>query len=261
MREAGRGQRLSSPPVRLIVLGSSGTYPAPGNPASGYAVATSSVSLLLDLGPGAYLASVAAGITPDAVVLTHVHPDHCVDLFPLFASIRFGHSHRWGLPVIVPPGLVDRVAGFLGAGDGHDLHQVFAFDEVVPGDERTVGDLRLRFGAATHPVPALVVSVDQAGRRVVYSGDTGPGGDLPAMAAGCDLLLCEATFQGVPPSDRYPFHLFAAEAGAIAAESRAGRLLVTHLAPSLDPEVSVAEAAAAFHGPVSHAAPGMEVEV
>ncbi|OFW65151.1 MAG: hypothetical protein A2135_03305 [Actinobacteria bacterium RBG_16_67_15] len=247
--------------MRLTVLGSNGTYPTPGFPASGYAVRTADTTVFLDLGPGTYVASVAAGLVPDAIVLTHVHADHCADLFPLFAALRYGHPHRWGLPVIVPAGLVDRVAAFLGADDDHDLHSVFAFDELAPGARRQVGDLRLLFGAATHPVPALVVAVGDGERSLTYSGDTGPGGDLPELATGCDLLLCEATMQGSRVANRYPYHLTAAEAGGIAADAAAGRLLLTHLAPTLDPSVSVAEAAAVFNGSVDRAVPGMEVEV
>ena len=245
----------------LTVLGSSGTYPTPGNPASGYVVSTPTATLLLDLGPGVFAASAAAGIVPSAVVLTHVHPDHCADVFALFGSIRFGDRNRWGLPVMAPPGLVDRVAAFLGVDDTHDLYRVFAFDEVGPGDERAVGNLEIRFGAATHPVPALVVSVDDGRRRLVYSGDTGPGGDLPHLAKGSDLLVCEATLQGEVSVSRYPFHLFAVEAAGIARDAGVGRLLLTHLGPTLDPTVSVAEAVAVYHGPVDHAVPGMEVEV
>jgi len=252
---------LHSLAVRLTVLGSNGTYPTPGRPASGYVVATDSTAVLLDLGPGTFVASVAGGVVPEAVVITHVHPDHCADVFPLFSWLRFAHPERWGLPVFVPGGLVDRVAAFLGADDSHDLHRVFAFDEVGAGDERRVGDLILSFGAATHPVPALVVAVGDGTATLVYSGDTGPGGDLAALAVGCDLLLCEATLQGEPGPGRYPYHLAAVEAGRIARDAGARRLVVTHVAPNLDPQVSVAEATAVFEGPVDHAAPGMEVEL
>ena len=247
--------------MRLTVLGSNGTYPTPGHPASGYAVSTPTTTVLLDLGPGVFVASVAAGLVPDAVVLTHVHPDHCSDVFALLAALRFGDPARWGLPVMVPAGLVERAAAFLGAGDTHDLYRVFAFDEVTPGDLRVVGDLSVRFGAATHPVPALVVSIDDGRRRLVYSGDTGPGGDLAALAKGCDLLLCEATLQGALGKDRYPYHLSALEAGAIARAAGVGRLLVTHLSPTLDAAVSMSEAGHEFDGSLDLAVPGMEVEL
>ena len=94
----------------------------------------------------------------------------------------------------------------------------------------------------------------------MYSGDTGPDGDLAAMASGADLLLCEATWQGDPPDDRYPYHLYASEAGGIARDAGVGMLVVTHVAPTLDPAVSVVEAGAVFDGPVSHAEPGTTIE-
>jgi ribonuclease BN (tRNA processing enzyme) len=108
-------------------------------------------------------------------------------------------------------------------------------------------------------VPALVVAVTAGERRLVYSGDTGPGGDLAAAAAGADLLLCEATYQGTPGPDAYPYHLWASQAGSIARDAGVARLVVTHVAPALDPGVSVEEARRVFRGPVAWAAPGMEV--
>ena len=105
------------------------------------------------------------------------------------------------------------------------------------------------------------MSLAAEGRRLVYSADTGPGGDLAALAAGADLLLCEASLASGPGPQSWPYHLSAAEAGALAREAGVGRLLLTHLAPMLDPARSVAEAAEAFGGPVEWAAPGMEVQV
>ncbi len=110
-------------------------------------------------------------------------------------------------------------------------------------------------------MPTLAVSLAAEGRRLVYSADTGPGGGLPALAAGADLLLCEATLEGGLGGGAWPYHLSAAGAGALAREAGVGRLLLTHLAPMLDPARSIAEAAEAFGGPVEWAAPGMEVEV
>jgi ribonuclease BN (tRNA processing enzyme) len=194
-------------------------------------------------------------------VLSHLHPDHCTDVFSLFNLLRMGPEPRSGLPAFGPEGLAAGLAGFLGAGEDHSFHRVFLWQTVGAGSRIELGGLEMSFGMADHQVPTLVVALTGAGRRLVYSADTGPGGDLAAMAAGADLLLCEATFQGEQGAAGWPYHLSAAGAGAIARQAGAARLLVTHLGPILDPDRSVAEAAAAFGGPVEWAAPGLEVEV
>ncbi|MEX1208597.1 MAG: MBL fold metallo-hydrolase [Acidimicrobiia bacterium] len=247
--------------MRLSVLGSNGTYPTAGRPASGYLITAAGTTLALDLGPGVFMALVEKTARPDAVVLSHGHPDHCADLFALFNSLRFGDPSGWGVPVWAPLGLAERFAGFLGVGRDHPLFSVFTFEAVGPGDRRRVGSIEVEFGTAVHSVPALVTAVVADGRRLVYSGDTGPGGDLEHLAERCDLLLVEASMQGEPGAGRYPFHLFAYEAGEVATRAGVRRLIVTHLAPTLDPQVSVREAAARFDGPVDHAVPGMEVEL
>lgn len=247
--------------MRLTVLGSNGTYPTPGRPASGYLVSSGTTTVWLDAGPGT-LAAVMAGRgldVVDALVLSHVHPDHCTDVFSLLNVFRF--DSRRGLPVLAPPGVADRVAGFLDADQDHDLHDVFDFVVVRPGDHLRIGGLTLDFGRAAHPVPAVVTRVSDGTRSMVYSGDTGPDGDLVALAGGADVLLCEATLQGTIPDDRYPYHLYAVEAGQAATTAGVGRLIVTHVAPTLDPGVSVREAAAAFDGPVEHATSGKEIEL
>jgi ribonuclease BN (tRNA processing enzyme) len=247
--------------VRLTVLGSNGTYPTPGRPASGYLVTSGGTTVMLDCGPGTFTALLEREVMPDAIVLTHRHGDHCLDVLPLFNHLRFDRPDVSGVPVLAPRGVYGRLAEFAGAGPGHSFHDVFESRSIEPGDEVSLGSLVVSFGAAVHPVPAVVVSVSDGERRLVYSGDTGPGGDLLEIAAGADLLLCEATHQGSIPTDRYEYHLFAVEAGRVARQADVGRLLVTHVAPTLDPAVSLAEAASTFDGPVDHAAPGLEVEV
>jgi ribonuclease BN (tRNA processing enzyme) len=247
--------------MRLRVLGSNGTYPTPGRPASGYLVDHEGTAVMLDCGP-ATLGALQALMPParlSAVVISHGHGDHCIDLFPLFNVLRFGPDPVAGLPVYAPEGFASRFAAFLGAGPDHDLFRILDFRAAAAGTAARVGSLSLAFGEAVHPVPAVTTAVEAGGRRLVYSGDTGAGGGLGRFAAGADVLLCEATTQGEPGG--YPYHLAAVEAGAVAAAARVGRLLVTHVAPLLDPEVSVREAATAFDGPVSWAAPGMEVQI
>ena len=249
--------------MRLRVLGSNGTYPTPGHPCSGYLVESGDTVVMLDAGPGTVAALQEAGAAGrlSAVALTHAHPDHCADVFSLYHLMRLGPEPRTGLPAFAPEGLAAAFAQFLAADEDHAFHRVFEWRTVAPGDTVTLGGLEIAFGLGVHQVPTLVVSLVAGGRKFVYSADTGPGGDLAAMASGADLLLCEATLPGEGAAAGWPYHLSAAGAGALAQAAGVGRLLLTHLNPTLDPERSVAEAAAAFAGPVEWAAPGLEVQV
>ena len=249
--------------MRLRVLGSNGTYPTPGRPCSGYLVESGGTVVMLDAGPGtlAALQEVGAAGRLSGLVLTHAHPDHCADVFSLFNLMRLGPEPRSGLPAFAPEGLAAGLARFLGAGEDHAFYRVFDWGTVGPGDTVRLGGLEIAFGLAEHQVLTLVVSLAADGRKFVYSADTGPGGDLAELASGADLLLCEATLPGEQGADAWPYHLSASGAGTLARAAGVGRLLLTHLNPMLDPELSVAEAAAAFAGPVQWAAPGLEVQV
>lgn len=222
-------------------------------------VTLGATSVVLDLGPGAFAALLDTGRIPTAVALTHGHPDHCVDVLALFNYLRFDVPGTRGVPLLAPEGVVDRLAAFVDAAPGHDFFKVFTPAVVRSGQSVTVGDLTVAVGPAAHPVPSVSFRVTGRGHSVVYTGDTGPCPDLVSFAAGADLLLCEATFQGAPAADRYPHHLYAAEAGALAVAAGVHALMVTHVAPRLDPEVSVAEAAAVFPGAVRHAEAGLEI--
>lgn len=260
---SARPRFLHSPFVRLRVLGSSGTYPTPGGPCSGYLVEAGATRVMLDAGPGtvAALQQAVPDLGLDGLVITHAHPDHCSDVFHLFNLLRFGPAPQQGLAVFAPEGVAGALAAFLGADGDHPFHRVLDWHSVSDAGTAQIGGLDLRFAATNHQVPTLAVSLESGGRRLVYSADTGPGGGLPALAAGADVLLCEATLPGGGPAETWPFHLSPEQAGALARAAGVRRLLLTHLAPMVDPVRSVAEAGAAFGGPVEWAAPGWEVGI
>ena len=247
----------------LTVLGSAGGSPTRTNPASGYLLETAGMSFWLDAGTGTFM-ELARLVDPgslDGVVISHIHVDHCTDLFGLYGYLGFGPSGTIPVPVLLPPGAADHLAAFARAGEEHVFHMVLDFVDVDAGSTVKIDDVSIRFGEAVHPVPALVTRFDTPDGSIVYSGDTGPGSDLLELAGGADLLLCEATIAGQRDEDSYPYHLTAFEAGRIAAEAGVRTLVVTHLASSVDPERALEEAGSEFDGNLVLAMPGTTITI
>lgn len=239
------------------MLGSNAGAPARTNAASGYLVEGPAGSVLLDAGPGTFM-RLAERIEPadlDGVVISHRHVDHCSDLFGLYAYLAYEHGGDVRIPIVVPTGVPQAMATFVGAGADHAFHRVFDFEEIEPGSTTYLGGYRVAVGSAVHPVPALVTRLEGGGADLTYSGDTGPGGDLIELATGTTTLLCEAAIQGARDADTYPYHLTAFEAGEIAAATGVHELVLTHISSRLDPQLSIDQAAGAFVGPISYAAP------
>lgn len=249
--------------MKLTVLGSTAGSPSRTNPASGYLVEHRDTSIWMDAGTGTFM-ELAARIDPgslDAVVISHTHVDHCSDLFGLYGYLAFGPSGDVPVKVFVPEDCGAHFAAFARANDEHVFNVVLDIEEVAPGDEVAVDDVSLRFGEAVHPVTALVTRVSASGQTLVYSGDTGPGGDLMEMAAGADVLLCEASIAGVRDGQTYEYHLTAIEAGETASWAGVDRLILTHIGALMDPQTSLDEASGAFAGDIAYAAPGTVFEI
>ena len=235
--------------MKLTIIGCSGSVPGPASAASSYLVEHDGYRLLLDLGSGAF-GALQRHLDPaevDAVVLSHLHPDHCFDMAPMVVYRRFSAARPLRrIPVLGPSGTHDRLALAYDPGAREGLRDVFEFAAVTPG-ERELGPFLLRFARVNHPVPTYAVRVGAGGRAVAYSADTGRSDALVALAEGVDVLLCEASFDDAaanPPN----LHLTGREAGEHAAKAGAGRLLVTHVPPWVD-AARVAEAASvAFAG-------------
>ena len=111
-----------------------------------------------------------------------------------------------------------------------------------------------------HTVPTIGVRAEAGGRAVAYSADTGPTDELVRLARDADVLVAEASYQGTR-EDLPPIHLTARQAGEAAASAGAKRLVLTHLRPYLDWDVSREEAAAAFDGQVETARDNARIEV
>ena len=249
--------------MRLTVLGSSGTYPATGNPASSYLVSAGGAHVWCDAGPGSFLA-LRDHIDPsdlEAIVITHEHPDHCLDVLTALHTLTYGPDQVRGLPLLAHASVLRRLEAFLDAGTGHPFFNTFAVTELGAGSSRPLGELTLDAIEMDHSVPTLGFRFASGDRSIFYTGDTGPGGTWIAKVGPVDLMLSEASFQGAPPTDGYTRHLTAGQAGEIAARTGATRLLLTHIPPHLDPMVSVKEAEITFGRTVMVAVPGTIHEV
>jgi ribonuclease BN (tRNA processing enzyme) len=249
--------------MRLTVLGSTAGAPSRTNPASGYLVEHGDVSIWMDAGTGTFM-ELADRVDPgklDAVVISHIHVDHCADLFGLYGYLAFGPSGDVPVKVFVPEGGAGHLAAFARATEEHVFNVVLDIEEVAPGADVTVGDVVLRFGEGIHTVPALVTRIEAGGASLVYSGDTGPGGDLLEISGGADVLLCEASIGGVRDERTFEYHLTAIEAGEIAARVGVDRLILTHIGALMDPQTSLDEASGAFAGDIAYAAQGTVFEI
>ncbi len=246
----------------LTVLGCSGTFPGRDSCCSAYLVEEDGFRLVLDLGNGSIgnLQRHAGLLDLDAVVLSHLHGDHCLDLVPYSYARRYHPQGRPPpLPVYGPAGTRERLCNAFESPPKDGLRDIYAVQQVRSGKVE-IGPFSVELFPVAHPVEAYAIRVEAGGRCLAYSGDTGPSLGLLDAAHDADLLLCEASWQsadGLPDN----LHLTAREAAWHAGKAGVGRLLLTHLLPWLRPEVSLEQAAAAFAGPLGLAVTGTTYEV
>jgi ribonuclease BN (tRNA processing enzyme) len=247
--------------VKLTVIGCSGSFAGPDSAASCYLLEGDhdgrTWRVLLDLGSGA-LGTLQRYVDPlavDAVLISHLHPDHYFDISGLYVVWKYHPGGaRPRIPVFGPKGIADQCARAYGLAQDSGMSEEFEFHEY--GDRPIhLGPFAIRATRLVHPITAYGLRVESEGRTLVYSGDTGPCQELVDLAAGTDLLLCEAAFveSGDNPAD---LHLTGKQAGAAAAEAGARRLVLTHIPPWHDPKIPLAEAREAYDGPLEAAVTG-----
>jgi ribonuclease BN (tRNA processing enzyme) len=240
-------EREGTPDVlRLTILGCAGSFPGPGTACSGYLVQGAGVTVALDLGPGtlANLQQHVALGDLDAVVLSHSHPDHWVDVTGLMTAWRYalGREH---LPVYGTPDTRGKLTAVM-----EGLDPTVEWHDVADGSSVAVGGLAFDFSATVHYVETLAVRVRDGEHSLAYSADTGPGWSFAAFDEPVDLALCESTTLAGGERDGF-LHLSARQAGAMARDAGADRLVLTHLMPGGDPDDYAAEGTEAFGRPVA----------
>lgn len=259
--DARASPNVTDPRLTLVPVGIGASYSAPGEAQSCHLVRGGGRSVAVDMGSGTLnrLMDVMAPEDLDAVIVTHLHPDHCVDLMALRVYMVWGPGRGRRLRVIGPPGLRERLVDFSGS-EGWD--GAFAFEELAAGggEVELGGDVVVTHREVPHLPPTHAVRFDHGGAAICLGADCAPNDALPELAAGCDLLVCECSFGAEAVPEGLP-HLNGRAAGAMAAAAGAGRLLLVHGQPEFDRRDAVAQAAAEFGGPVRWARQGAEVAV
>ena len=248
--------------MKLTVLGAQGTWPGPGGECSGYLVSHDGFHMWMDAGTGTFARLQQQVPVGDigSVLISHGHADHFIDMIPAFYARHYGRLGSSGLPCYSPEGFMDLAALLVSENGRNVLAEAFAFTHVTDGETFDIGPFRVTAFEMTHiGVYSLGYRIEAGGVTLAYTGDTGPCDAAIDVAKGSDLFLCEATYQN--DSTLTYFHLSAAQAAEHAARAGAGRLLLTHVTPDLNSDVSRQQAAEIFDGTVDVAVPGSVWEV
>jgi ribonuclease BN (tRNA processing enzyme) len=244
------------------VLGAGSILPRAGYGCSGYALRTSprSAVTLFDCGPGTIRALATAGIALDEVrrvVLSHFHPDHCLDVFALAFARRNPAFVAPPLELVGPRGLaawLETGVAALGHWVRFEETRVVEVDVTETPARLELADLVLSSVHTRHLDTSLAWRAELGGgRSVTYSGDSGECEALAELAHRTSLFVCECSF---PEEEAVPNHLTPTGAAAIAVAAGVEKLLLTHFYPAMDPAEARARAARVFSGPIECARDG-----
>ena len=235
--------------MRLTVLGKSPSWQDAGGACSGYLLQEGETNVLLDCGNGVFgkLRQFIDYVDVHAVVLSHLHADHILDLVPYAYALTYAPRQQ-PVPVppwpgtdtparprlIAPPGAAETFRAITSSFGNDDLiEKAFALEEYEPASSPEVGPLRFSFHEVPHFTQTFAVKVRADGGTFVFGADSSPNSELVEFARGCDLLLVEAT---LPRPERTGIrgHLTPEEAGEHGKSAGAKRLVITHISDELD---------------------------
>src|SRR5918994_4947165 len=222
--------------MQLTILGRSPASPNPGEACAGYLVEGGGGRVVVDIGPGV-VAQLLRRHHPDeldAVVISHMHADHMLDL----VTLRYVYPWRarpkdQRLRVILPPGSADQILELArGVGNAQHFEDAFRLSEHDGSSPLSFAGLSLTPVETEHFIPCWGFRAEADGRVLGYTADTGPCDAVQTIADGADLFLSEATLRSLdedaePPERRG--HLLPEEAGDAARRAGAHRLMLTHL--------------------------------
>jgi ribonuclease BN (tRNA processing enzyme) len=259
-------------------LGKSPSWQDAGGACSGYLVEEDGTTVLIDCGNGVFskLRMFIDYVDVDAVVISHLHADHFLDLVPYSYALTYAPRQQ-PVPVDRWPGTDDparpELHAPLGAGAtfrrvvgawGNDdlIENAFELEEYDPSAKLDIGSIRVTFKEVPHFTETFAMCLESlnGGGKIVYGADSRPTEDLKELARGCDLLIVEATLPR-PERSGQRGHLTPREAGEHAREAGVKKVMITHFSDELGDAWMETEASAGFGAPVELAREGAVFEV
>lgn len=251
------------------MIGCSGSYPGPDSPASCYLLEAEhddgsgprTWRVLMDLGSGALgvLHRYADPLAIDAVLISHLHADHCLDMSGYYVLRKYhpaGPAPR--IPVWGPSDTPGRLARGYDLPEDTGMHAEFDFRTYERGLQ--VGPFGVQAIGVCHPVESFGLRITADRATLAYTGDSAPCESLLDVALDADLLLAEASFREVDDNPE-GVHLTGAECGRLATRAGSRRLVLTHVPPWHEPQGMLEEAAEVFDGPLELACVGAVYEL
>lgn len=269
---------MAADQLNLHVLGAAGGYPYGGHACSGFLLTAGDFKVLLDCGPGVALKLLQNRNASDldAIVLSHFHPDHSLDLISIGYALMsewIKLRHRRRVRLFLPAGGVaffENFAGLFGHkywqfvdgdyGPGYAalgtsinagcdwMFEVFDVHEFKAGDKVDAGNLVFATIQADHTPEAVCLRVDHGDKRLAYTADTKPFEGLSEFCRDADVLITEGHISGSHPPGGA--HMTPRQAGQMAHAADAKRVLLTHIAAMEDAEDALGAVRAVYDGPV-----------
>ena len=219
--------------MNIYFLGTGTAVPARNHSPAGLIIVANGQRILLDIGPGTLSRLYQAGITYDQIdhlFLTHLHPDHTLDLATLFQAFNYASEQPRTKPFSI-----------IGCrGSDRFIHRMFKlFPDIDPlsfplvihqvfRSQFFINGLKIKIAPTGHTPESVAYRIEDSEHSLVYSGDASPHGELAQLAKNAELLISECSF---PAGWETEDHLNADTVGIIAKQAQVKSLMVTHFYP------------------------------
>lgn len=246
--------------MELILLGTSAAYPTVERASSGYLVRDGETNILVDMGSGTVrnLMRWMDPLSLDAVIISHLHQDHFIDIYPLYYYLAYHKSQKFPIDVYAPAGTREFVLQIFPPGSGSKFDSLFNFHPLADRAVFRIGSFGCRSIAVKHNMPTFGQRISQNGHVVAYSSDTAFDDALFDIADESDVFICEATKK---EDYKDVLHLTAGQAGMIASKAGAKKLVLTHIWPDFDPDHQKRAAAKEYSGPIVIAEDNLQIPI